>query len=121
MLDIVKYNSEKHIIDVKSVGDLTPQILNQSLSDINNAYNEFKCNKVYVDAYGVTSFLMPASAFNFGAELARLLSECSFAIFTSQNTVKDMAYFEKVANARGGNVKLFLDKVETMAWLLKQH
>ena len=120
MPEVVEINNEFQMIHIKSTGDLTVNDLKQSLSEIINIQKEKGFSRIFVDHIEATSFPSMVPAFNFGADIGRLLQGTLIALVTSKRTESDIKFFRDVANARGGNVQIFYSEKPAIQWLTGQ-
>ena len=108
------------MINIKSIGVVTVEDLKKSLSEIIKLKNESHFNRIFVDHKEATLFPTSVPAFNFGADISRVLRGTSIALVTSQRTEYDINFFKDVVNAGGGNVHVFNSEIPALQWLARQ-
>ena len=120
MPEKVILSKELRAIKIKSMGAVTVEDLKQSLSEIIKLKKDSKFNRIIVDHKEATFLPASVPAFNFGADISRLLRGTSIALVTSQRTEEDIYFFKDVVNARGGNVHVFKSEIPALQWLAIQ-
>jgi hypothetical protein len=120
MPEKVIISKELRVINIRSIGVVTVEDLKQSLSEIIKLKKESKFNRIFVDHQEATFLPTSVPAFNFGADISRLLIGTSIALVTSHRTEYDINFFRDVVNARGGNVHVFNSEAPALQWLSRQ-
>ncbi len=117
MPEQVTYSSHEHMVKVKSTGDLTADEVRSSIYAVAKFCKETGAKKVFVNHLDVLSIPSNAYGFNLGSDVAHLLKGVNIAIVHSWKVEDDIRFFEKVAQKRGGNVKVFSDVESAKGWL----
>ena len=117
MPEQVSYSSHEHLVKVKSTGNLTAEEVRTSIYAVAKFCKETGAKKVFVDQLDALSIPNNAYGFNLGSDLAHLLKGVSIAIVHTWKVEDDIRFFEKVAQKRGGNIKVFSDVESAKSWL----
>lgn len=117
MPEQVSYSSHEHLVKVKSTGNLSPEEVRTSIFAVAKFCKETGAKKVFVDHLDVLSIPNNAYGFNLGSDVAHLFKGISIAIVHTWKLEDDIRFFEKVAQKRGGNVKVFSDVESAKSWL----
>ena len=117
MPERVTYDSHENLVKVKSTGNLTAEEVRTSILTVAKFCKETGAKKVFVDQLDALSIPSDAYGFNLGSDVAHLLKGVSIAIVHSWKVEDDIKFFEKVAQKRGGNVKVFSDVESAKSWL----
>ena len=117
MPEQVTYSSHEHLVKVKSTGNLTVEEVRTSIFTIAKFCIEKGATKVFVDQLEALSFPKNAYGFNLGSDVAHLLKGVSIAIVHTWKVEDDIRFFEKVAQKRGVNMKVFSDVESARNWL----
>jgi len=117
MPESVTYLSQENLIKVKSTGNLTAEEVRVSIYTVAKFHKDTGAKKVFVDQLDALSFPADAYGFNLGSDVAHLLKGVSIAIVYSHEVRDDIKFFEKVAQKRGGNMKVFSNVESAKSWL----
>jgi len=117
MPESVTYLSQENIIKVKSTGNLTKEEVRTSIYAVAKFCKETGAKKVFVDQLDALSFPSNAYGFNLGSDVAHLLKGVNIAIVHSWKVEDDIKFFEKVAQKRGVNMKVFSNVESAKNWL----
>ena len=117
MPERVTYDSHENLVKVKSTGNLTAEEVRTSILTVAKFCKETGAKKVFVDQLDALSFPNNAYGFNLGSDVAHLLKGVSIAIVHSWKVEDEIRFFEKVAQKRGGNMKVFSDVESAKSWL----
>jgi len=120
MPEKVTYSKTHKNIHVKSTGDISAKDVKHSISEIVKIRNEKNLADVLVDQTDATSFPSDATSFNLGSDVAFTLKGMNIAIVHSGMVKKDLEFFEKVTQVRGGNLRIFESKDSALDWLESQ-
>jgi hypothetical protein len=117
MPESVTYSSHEHLINVKSTGNLTKEEVRVSMCTVAKFCKETGARKVFVDQLDAKSFPDNAFGFNLGSDVAHLLKGVNIALVHSHEVRDDIKFLEKVAQKRGGNIKVFSNVESAKSWL----
>ena len=114
MPEEVTFDSEKHLMRVRSWGKCSIQDWESSKAQVLQLSLEHGCNKLMVDARGQEAAPGTLDIFKFGESW---LLSIRVAILVGPTTVKDQNFLKTVAVNRGIPMKAFTDEGEAMEWL----
>lgn len=117
MPEDVSYDRQENLVIVKSTGILTADEVKTSIREVARYCREKGAKKVYVDQLQAQSFPGDALGFNLGSDVAHLLKGVKIAIVHSGDVEEEVKFFEKVAQIRGGTMRVFAEACSARAWL----
>ena len=117
MPEQVTYSSHEHLVKVKSTGNLNAEEVRTSIFTVAKFCKEKGAKTVLVDQLDVLSVPNNAYGFNLGSDVAHLLKGVCIAVVHTEKVEDDIKFFEKVAQKRGGNMKVFSDVKSAKSWL----
>lgn len=117
MPEIAKYLQNEGIIYVEGFGEVTYSDVKNTIEFVNNVKNSFNINNILSDHLKVESVPNEVDVFNLGSISVQRLKEFNLALIYPPKLKEYYKLFEKTANRRGGNIKLFKNKDSAQNWL----
>ena len=117
MPEIAKYLQNEGIIYVEGFGEVTYNDVKNTIEFVNNVKNSFNINNILSDHLKVESVPNEVDVFNLGSISVQRLKEFNLALIYPPKLKEYYKLFEKTANRRGGNIKLFKNKDSAQNWL----
>ncbi len=117
MSEVVRYLKNEALTYVEGFGGLTYHDVKNSIQQGLYINKKYGSTRVLSDHTKVESVPEYVDIFNLGTLIAQLLKGHSIALIYSPEFREDYCLFEKSANARGCNIKLFEDKKPALEWL----
>lgn len=117
MPEIAKYLQNEGIIYVEGFGEVTYSDVKNTIEFVNNVKNSFNINNILSDHLKVESVPNDVDVFNLGSISVQRLKVFNLALIYPPKLKEYYKLFEKTANRRGGNIKLFKNKDSAQNWL----
>ena len=114
----VKFVEDGNYVSGTMTGDITETDLKSIRSEMNDLLNAHSCVRLLVDASGGTNKQSFMTDFEFTAQhRTELPPGTSHAVVIRSDQKEHMQFVENVAQNRGVNLRLFLDRNEAISWL----
>ncbi len=107
MPEFVKYWPYEETIYIEGFGKITYHNVKNSLEQVINYRDKYQIINVLSNHLHVESVPDEVDVFNLGSMIGQILKNCFIAIIYPQQFTEYYRLFEKAANTRGGNIKLF--------------
>jgi len=116
MPDKIRVNENLGIIEVKSLGEVSKDDIEQSIAKVREIYNERNIKKILVDTRRQETMPDTLDIFDLFSTFPREF-KLALLIVESQATAEDISFGETVGVNRGVLVKIFYDEEQALQWL----
>jgi hypothetical protein len=119
MGDQVRYNRELDLIEVQSSGEVSGQVLAQSLKEVGRIHRDRGAVAVVVDASEIVSMPSAGGIHQFVLSILdlELSQKVQFAILIGDAVKAELRFLETVARNRGVLMRAFEKREDALLWL----
>jgi len=121
MAHTIEFVKDDKYVGVTLTGEIAKDDLEIARNEANLALTTNNCNCILVDAIRSNLGLSVTELYQFEIEhRSRLPLGVRIALVVPPDQLEDLQFAENVAQNRGVNMNLFLDRVQALNWLLER-